>query len=304
MGRADAERTFGITTKHVCQDVSYCEATLRDNLTGLLADHRTMLDYGLSFEVQQNAGDIKTAMTCVNLSLHSAQSCGTLPSCDRWGDMHTSKATFVSRRVAQNDVLAHDSRHSLPCATRVAAKSTQVGPTCSMRSEMNSMWIEPISYTRICQGTLDLDLSLGSSPDEPADAIALQMDGDRIWPPRALADDDDANAAERLVEKLNGILANVEPRIAQTNGVGVYMRAVKAVIDSSAPTRAQRQLLELGIGIFTRNPLAFHSVRKRALHTAMACHMSGRTGLGKQLERLSDFILVMQNTRSVQVKSF
>ena len=63
------------------------------------------------------------------------------------------------------------------------------------------------------------------------------------------------------------------------------------VIDAKAPTRAQKQLLELGVSIFVRNPMAFHSVRKRAMHTAMAAHVRNREELGVQLERLGDVIL-------------
>lgn len=293
MGRAEAERTFGITTKHVSPDLPHCEATLRENLMGLLADHRVMLDSGMNIEVSQNPSNWQDAMAKVRLTpaLPANKACSALPLCDRWGDSYSRNCGFVSRKVKLNDVLAHDSRHTLPCATRAAAKSTDVGPGCSMRAEMNSMWVEPVTYTSICQGALDL----GEAPvDESADAIALQMDGDRVWPPRALASDDDASAVAALLETLNDKLSRIEPRVAQTNGVGMYMRAVAAVIGDAIPTRAQRQLLEVGIGIFARNPIAFHSARKRALHTAMACHMRGRTELGQQLERLGDMILKLQ----------
>jgi len=287
MGRARSERAFGLITKHAHPDVPVNEAKLRDSLRELLADHRVMLDSGMNIEVQQDPHNWQTAMARVQLSTPSSKAYATLPLCDRWGDSYAKNCSFVSRKVAQNDVLGHESRHSLPCATRVAAKGTDVGPGCNMRAEMSSVWLEPQTYTQVCQGTFDL----GNPPiDEPADPVALQMDGDRVWPPRALESEKDASAVAKLVGSLCDALDAVEPRVAKTNGVGAYIRAMQTIIDSKAPTRAQRQMLELGIGIFARNPLAFHSARKRALHTAMACHMRDRLDLGTQLERLGDVI--------------
>ena len=288
MGRARAEYTFGITTKHVHADLPVpTEAALRENLRGLLADHRVMLDSGMNIEVQHNPQNWQSAMARVAVSTPKP-ACASLPLCDRWGDSYIKNCSFVSRKVGLNDVLAHDSRHSLPCATRVASKAADVGPGCSMRAEMNSMWLEPVNYTQICQGALDL----GQAPaDEPADHIALQMDGERIWPPRAFATEDDAAAVCKLVSRLCDTLDKVEPRVAKTNGIGAYMRAIKVVLASKAPSRAHRQLLELGVSIFARNPIAFHSARKRALHTAMAAHMREREELGAALERLGGAIL-------------
>ena len=180
MGRTAAERAFGITTKHVHPDLPQpTDASLRNSLRGLLADHRVILDSGMNIEVQQNPMFLRDAMRMVA----PPKAYSSLPLCDRWGESYSKNCTFVSRKVALHDVLAHDSRHSLPCATRVAAKSTDVGPACSMREEMNSTWVEPITYTQICQGHLDM----GDTPkDQAPDPVALQMDGDRVWPPRAL----------------------------------------------------------------------------------------------------------------------
>jgi hypothetical protein len=256
-----------------------------------------MLDSGFTVAVQQNSNNWMHAMARVQLHKpYAAKACGALPVCDRWGDSFSKECGFVSRKVALNDVLAHDSRQSLPCATRVASKATDVGPGCSMRAEMNSHWVEPLTYTEVCQGAFDL----GDAPvDEPADAIALQMDGDRVWPPRALASEKDASGVAKLVGRLCDTLEQLEPRVAKTNGVGSYIKAVSSIVDSKAPTRVQRQMLELGIGIFVRNPIAFQSARKRALHTAMACHMRDREDLGSQLERLGGLILSLHtNARS------
>lgn len=286
-GRVAAERTFGLITKHATPDIPVNEAKLRDNLRGLLADHRVILDSGLNVDVQHNPSNWQSAKAQVRLgSYKTPKACASLPMCDRWGDENT-KPSFVSRKVALYDVLAHESRHSLPCATRVAAKSVDVGPSCSMREELNCPWVEPLTYTDICQGALDL----GDAPnDQPADAVALMMDGDRVWPPRALENENDATGVAAIVKKLCDTLDKVEPRIAKTNGVGSYIKAMRSLIDDT-PTRAQRQMLELGIGIFVRNPMAFHSARKRAMHTAMACHVRGRSDLGEQLERLGALIV-------------
>lgn len=296
MGRARSEYAFGLATKHVHRDIQVTEAKLRDDLRGLLADHRHMLDSGLNIEVQQSPANWQNAMARVAITAPKKQPSSTLPLCDRWGDNYATQCTFVSKKVALNDVLGHDSRPSLPCATRVAAKATDVGPGCSMRAEMNSHWMEPVTYTQVCQGALDL----GEAPsDQAADPIALQMDGERVWPPRALASEEDAAAVANLVKALCDSLDGIEPRIAKTNGVGAYMKAVAKVIAAEQPTRAQRQMLELGISIFARNPLAFHSARKRALHTAMAAHMRDREELGVQLERLSESIMwLFQEARS------
>lgn len=288
MGRVGAERAFGIATKHVHGDIEPSESTLRENLRGLLADHRVMLDSGMNVAVHQDPNNWQSAMASVRLTPPSTQAAGALPLCDRWGEFHSKNCTFASRKVALNDVLAHDSRHSLPCATRVASKATDVGPGCTMRAEMNCHWVKPVTYTEICQGAFDL----GDAPnDEPADAVALQMDGDRVWPPRALASEDDAKRVAALVSSLCDALDKVEPRIAKTNAIGCYIKATQSVLKGKAYSRSQRQLLEIGVGIFQRNPMAFHSARKRALHTAMACHMRDRKELGSQLERLSDIIV-------------
>jgi hypothetical protein len=293
MGRVGAERAFGIATKHVHGDIPVKESTLRENLRGLLADHRVMLDSGMNVAVQQDPANWQSALAAVRLSAPSTQPSSTLPLCDRWGEFYSKNATFVSRKVAQNDVLAHDSRHSLPCATRAAGKGGDVGPGCNMRAEMNSHWLEPMTYTQICQGMFDL----GDSPsDEPADAIALQMDGDRVWPPRALLSSEWADTTTVLVKELCDKLDGVEPRVAKTNGIGAYIMAVRGILNKlhntgAKATRSEQDFLGLGIGIFARNPMAFHSVRKRALHAAMAAHMRDRGELGAQLERLSHIIV-------------
>jgi hypothetical protein len=68
MGRAAAERAFGITTKHVSDDLpTPTEGKLRDDLRGLLADHRVMLDSGFNVAVQQNSNNWMHAMARVQL---------------------------------------------------------------------------------------------------------------------------------------------------------------------------------------------------------------------------------------------
>ena len=287
MGRVRAERAFGISTKHVHPNLPVpSEAALRENLRGLLADHRVMLSSGLNVEIRKHTASNATASVRLT-EPHGTPARAILPLSDRWCDGSTKTTAFVSKRLTQNDVLGHDSRHALPCATRVAAKPTDVGPGSSMRAEMNSTWSESLTYAQLCEsGTLNLGDVLPA--DESADAIAMQMDGDRVWPPRALGSEEDAGAVAELVGTLCEALEKVEPRVATTNGVGVYMRATRSLIDSKLPTRAQRHMLELGVCIFARNPLAFLSVRKRALHAAMAAHMRDRVELGTQLERLAE----------------
>ena len=289
MGRVAAERAFGLATKHIHPDIPQpTDGKLRNDLRELLADHRVLLDSGMNIEVVNNPSSLEAPMAAVKVTKSKPVPCGTLPFCDRWGDVYTGNCSFVSRRVSINDVLAHDSRHSLPCATRVAAKATDVGPGCNMRAEMNSLWVEPISYERVCQGILNM----GEAPaDQAVDPIAMQMDGDRIWPPRAVLDEEDSVAVAALVRTLCDELQTVDARVLKTNGIGSYIEAMKRIIDAGAMTRPQKQLLELGIGIFARNPLAFHSARKRALHTAMACHVRDRSELGGELERLGQMIM-------------
>ena len=79
-------------------------------------------------------------------------------------------------------------------------------------------------------------------------------------------------------------------RAKKADGVGVYMSIFQRVTREDVDNATVRDLLGLGVGIFARNPLALHSARRRALHAAMAAHVSENAVLGVQLVRLGDLL--------------
>lgn len=288
MGRSRAEHAFGITTKHAQAGIPTDETALRDNLRGLVADHRVMLDSGVDVEVMKKPG---AWAACFHRTKQAPPVHGVLPTCDRWGD-HYAHSSFVSNKIRRNDVLGHESRHSLPCATRIAREGRGVGPCGNMRAEFESWWSEPVSYTDLCQGSLDLDVM---PKDDAADVIAVQQDGDRVWPPRALETPEWAATAAALVKDLCDRVESADVRIMKTNGAGVYMQAVRGVIDDlkkdgTNAARSEEDFLGFGVGLFARNPVGLHSVRKHAMHGAMAAHMRERTELAQNLERLGGLV--------------
>lgn len=283
--RQNAERAFGRTA-------NFKESgDLSTRLRALLVDHVTMLETGT--EITIAISSLQDALEARNLrstrgKSHTARA--TLPLCERWGDQYGAHVP-ASARMALSDVLAHEARASLPTATRLCELGHRVGPGGIMRAELESAWAPLEHYGSIVRRCAP---GRGGPPmDEPADAAALQQDGDRVWPPRALAAAE-CDGVAALVRKLCDALEAAPARARQTNGVGLYVRAVERVLttnpaDPADPAdQAASGLLGLGVAVFARNPMALRSVRKRALHGAMAAHARGRAALGEQLERLGE----------------
>jgi len=84
----------------------------------------------------------------------------------------------------------------------------------------------------------------------------------------------------------------------KTNGAGAYQTVCHQLIahadsvggEPDLADIAKRDWLGLGVAIFVRNPLALHSARKHAMHSAMAAHARGCAELGAQLERLGGLL--------------
>lgn len=276
--RQNAERAFGRTA-----GLEHSGDDLTARLRALLVDHVTLLETGT--EITIAIGSLQDALEARNLRSTRGKSDtarATLPLCERWGDQYGAHVP-ASARMALSDVLAHEARASLPTATRLCELGHRVGPGGIMRAELESAWAPLEHYGSIVRRCAP---GRGGPPmDEPADAAALQQDGDRVWPPRALAAAE-CDGVAALVRKLCDALEAAPARARQTNGVGLYVRAVERVLDPA--DQAASGLLGLGVAVFARNPTALRSVRKRALHGAMAAHARGRAALGEQLERLGD----------------
>lgn len=305
MGREDAERAFGHSARFARSESSAAPHELRARLQSLLIDHKTMLDVGLEATLSTTLEATLRLRETTAARIAAARAapalngglCDPLPPCDRWGDVYGAHVP-ASTRMRLCDMLAHESRASLPTATRACAASDRVGPGGTMRAELDSAWTPVEPYAALVKSR-SLALSGGPLNDGPADAIALQQDGDRMWPPRALASPESARRVAALVERMCDAIEGAPERTRTTNGAGVYVNATRSVLekvpggDLDLSDMGRRELLGMGVGVFLRNPLALKSARKHVLHGAMAAHVRERAELGNQLERLGAAILTL-----------
>jgi len=219
--------------------------------------------------------------------------CDALPSCDRWGDANANAPLYMStaNRVARSDVLAHESRATLPMATRLAPSGKRTAPGASMGAEFESRYVPVRTYAQLSQGcapSVPADLTDAAAAGA-ADPKALQIDAERSWPPRALGAAFDASG---VVGALRGICEALEAqpeRTRRTNGPGTYSKLFRKSLATLDDTTA-RDVLGLSIGAFERDPRELLCARKNAMHAAMASHVCGQPELAVQLERLGDGI--------------
>lgn len=209
--------------------------------------------------------------------------------------MHANAYAFHSLRSKTCDVLGYESRPALPTATIAAADGHGVGPGGTMRADMESSW-EPVQ-------TLASILAEKEHPTgapfrqgcEEVDPEAVLQDGFRVWPPRALATEEAAGCVAAFVRQTCDTIEGVSPKLRTANGAGVYSKAWAVTMsDNSLSDIAKRNVLGMGVVLFTREPVALHAARKYSLHGAMAAYASGRLELGRQLERLGDLVLTLK----------
>jgi hypothetical protein len=300
MALCEAERVFGKTTKHVRGDEANVDMIkLRRNLRGLLTDHRVMMDAGLDIsmlanpklinQMRKNAADrIAHRAGCGQAALNEV-----LPVCDRWGDLHANAYTFNSQRSATCDVLGSESRPTLPTATHVAINGQRVGPGGTMRADLESTWDPVVSLSSIV-GERSFDIEALPQDVTLPDPIAVQQDGFRVWPPRALATEEAAERVAALIAQTCDTIEGVDTKLRTVNGAGVYCKAWAVTLGENVlQDVAKRNVLGTGVVLFTREPIALNAARKHAMHAAMAAYARGVTSLGVQLERLGDVIVTL-----------
>lgn len=296
MGREAAERIFGRTTGYVKANADIDES-VRHNLRVLLLDHRAMSSQNIHMSLQCRHKSGSTASSTAR-ARRLAQLTETLFVSDRWPE---EQAQNHLSHVARSELLGYEARPTLPTATSIAGAGKRVGPGGTMRAELESPWSPSSTYGCIVRAhepmataTADASAPPGSAAVATeaayeADSLAVAQDGDRMWPPRAISNSEDAASVSVMLDALCQAMDSVPKRIRRTNGAGVYACACQKTL-ADVGVAGTRNMLGLGVAVMVRNPLAVHSARKHAMHCAMAAHARGCDKLGEQLEHLGELL--------------
>lgn len=332
MSYANAEAAFA-AMMHM--ELRYPEPEkTRALLRNLLMRHRVAVDANVDHKVlhSKDARRRKTMEEHAKLAVYGGVGAASglasapellfgdpLPRCDRWGDAVSHHLGGPIGPLEQHQTLGYEGRPSLPHAVTVPYAG-RLGPHGLVNAQLRASALPVASYAEVLSDTVEaqfgkmlvdygmavhtgVGIERTPVPDEPVrDLASQQQDGLRHWPPRALRDNDTADAVAVLVEDLARAVERNIPARAQgrrvpeldwlgTASVDMYWRMSEQVLKrDNVKAETLNDFRALGVCCYVRFFQTLRELQRRAVQVAMISHTlggTGRTRLAKALEQLA-----------------